>query len=273
MITDEEFIRISTYVKQRYGIDLSQKKVIVNGRLENYLKRKGWTNFNQFMDAVESDKSGNEERMLVNYLTTNHTYFMREFEHFDFFKEVVLPWLRIKERNSKDLRIWCGAASTGEEPYMIAMVLADFFGLDRDQWDTKVLATDISTKALQKAIAGTYTTDQLKNVPEQWKRHFFKAINGGSQYQAKEELKREVIFRQFNLMDPFPFKRKMHTIFLRNVMIYFDERTKQEVVQKVYDALEPGGYLFIGTTETLDRSNTPFEIIQPSIFRKGERSR
>ncbi|GFI62517.1 chemotaxis protein methyltransferase Cher2 [Clostridiales bacterium] len=90
------------------------------------------------------------------------------------------------------------------------------------------------------------------------------------QYEAKEELKREVIFRQFNLMDPFPFKRKMHTIFLRNVMIYFDEKTKQELVQKVYDALEPGGYLFIGTTETLDRSNTPFQIIQPSIFRKGE---
>ena len=270
MITDEEFIRISTFVKQRYGIDLSQKKVIVNGRLENYLKRKGMKNFHEFMDAVENDKSGNEERMLVNYLTTNHTYFMREFEHFDFFKGVVLPWLKMKESRNKDLRIWCGAASTGEEPYMIAMVLADFFGLERNQWDTKVLATDISTKVLQQAMNGVYSAEQLKNVPDQWKRHFFKAINGGSQYQATEELKKEVIFRQFNLMDPFPFKRKMHTIFLRNVMIYFDEKTKRELLQKVYNALEPGGYLFIGTTETLDRSSTPFKIIQPSIFRKEE---
>lgn len=268
MIKDEEFIRIASHMKQRYGIDLHQKKVIVNGRLENYIKRGGWKSFDEFMNAVEHDKTGNQERMLVNFLTTNHTYFMREFEHFEYFKGVVLPWLREKESARKDLRIWCGAASSGEEPYMIAMVLADFFGVDRENWDTKVLATDISTKALQKAMAGIYSADQLGNVPEQWKKHFFKAMAGGTQYQVKPELKNEVIFRQFNLMDPFPFKKKMHTIFLRNVMIYFDDATKRELVQKVYDALEPGGYLFIGTTETLDRSSTPFRIIQPSIFRK-----
>ncbi len=267
MIKDEEFIRIAAHMKQRYGIDLAQKKVIVNGRLENYIKRGGWGSFDEFMNAVEQDKTGNEEKMLVNFLTTNHTYFMREFEHFDFFKSQVLPWLKKKESARKDLRIWCGAASSGEEPYMIAMVLADFFGLEREQWDTKVLATDISTKVLQKAMAGVYSAEQLQSVPEQWKRHFFCPLGGG-QYQVKDELKKEVIFRQFNLMDPFPFKRKLHTIFLRNVMIYFDEKTKQELVRKVYDALEPGGYLFIGTTETLDRSVTPFQIIQPSIFRK-----
>ena len=267
MIKEEEFIRIATHMKQRYGIDLAQKKVIVNGRLENYIRRGGWGSFDEFMNVVEHDKSGTQEKMLVNFLTTNHTYFMREFEHFDFFKSEVLPWLKSKESRNKDLRIWCGAASSGEEPYMIAMVLADFFGLEHDQWDTKVLATDISTKVLQKAIMGIYTAEQLQSVPEQWKRHFFHAISPG-QYQVSDELKKEVIFRQFNLMDPFPFKRKMHTIFLRNVMIYFDEKTKRELVKKVYDALEPGGYFFIGTTETLDRSSTPFRIIQPSIFRK-----
>jgi len=270
VITDEEFSRISVFMKQRYGIDLSQKKVIVNGRLENYVRNNGWKNYHEYMDAVESDKTGTQEKMLVNFLTTNHTYFMREFEHFDFFKSVVLPWLRTKESAKRDLRIWCGAASTGEEPYMIAMVLADFFGLERGQWDTKVLATDISTKVLKQAMTGVYSAEQLKNLPEAWKRHFFKAVAGGSQYQVTEELKEEVLFRQFNLMDPFPFKKQMHTIFLRNVMIYFDERTKSELLQKVCDALVPGGYLFIGTTETLDRSNTPLEIIKPSIFRKKE---
>lgn len=268
MIKDEEFHRISEHMKQRYGIDLSQKKVIVNGRLENYIRRGGWMNFDEFMNAVEHDKTGQQEKMLVNFLTTNHTYFMREFEHFDFFKHEVLPWLRQKEASRRDLHIWCGAASSGEEPYMIAMTLVDFFGLDKENWDTKVLATDISTKALQKAIAGVYTAEQLKSVPEHWKKKFFKTIGGGTQYQVTPELKNEVIFRQFNLMDPFPFKKKMHVIFLRNVMIYFDEPTKKEVVQKVYDTLEPGGYLFIGTTETLDRGSTPFKIIQPSIFRK-----
>ncbi|MBD5460536.1 MAG: protein-glutamate O-methyltransferase CheR [Lachnospiraceae bacterium] len=270
MISDEEFRRIAGYMKQRYGIDLSQKKVIVNGRLENYIKRGGWHSFDEFMNAVENDKTGNQEKMLVNFLTTNHTYFMREFEHFDYFKGVVLPWLKAKESSKKDLRIWCGAASSGEEPYMIAMVLADFFGIERGKWDTKVLATDISTKVLQKAMQGIYSAEQLKNMPEQWKKKFFKPVMGGTQYQVTPELKQEVIFRQFNLMDPFPFKKKMHTIFLRNVMIYFDEKTKNELLQKVYDALVPGGYLFIGTTETLDRSSTPFQIIQPSIFRKKE---
>lgn len=119
MITDEEFLRISVYMKQHYGIDMSQKKVIINGRLENYIKSGGWKNFNEFMNDVENDKTGKQEKMLVNLLTTNHTYFMREFEHFEFFRSVVLPWLRTKEKDKKDLRIWCGAASTGEEPYMI----------------------------------------------------------------------------------------------------------------------------------------------------------
>lgn len=268
MITDEEFLRIVGYLKPRYGLDLEQKKVIVNGRLENYIKAGGWANFNEYMDAVERDRSGNLEMILVNMLTTNHTYFMREFDHFDYFKKVALPWLKTKESAKKDLRIWCGAASTGEEPYMIAMVLKDFFGLEHNMWDTKVLATDVSTRVLQQAAAGIYNAEQLKEVPEHWKRSFFKVDKISGQYMVKDELKREVIFRQFNLMESFPFKRKMHTIFLRNVMIYFDERTKAELLSKVYNILEPGGYLFIGKTETLDRNTVPFQIIQPSIFRK-----
>ncbi len=268
MMTDEEFLRIARYMKQRYGIDLSQKKVIMNGRLENHIKSGGWSSFNAYMNDMEKDSSGQLEKQLVNLLTTNHTYFMREFEHFEFFKNVVLPQLRQKEQRTRDLRIWCGAASTGEEPYMIAMTLKDFFGLDASAWDTKVLATDISTKVLQQAVAGVYTEEQLKSIPEQWKRHFFKKLSEGT-FQVKEELKQEVIFRQFNLMSPFPFKRRMHTIFLRNVMIYFDENTKNELLQKVYDFLEPGGYLFIGMTETLDRTQIPFELVQPSIFRKA----
>ncbi len=268
MITDEEFLRIVKYLKPRYGLDLEQKKVIVNGRMENYIRAGGWPNFNAYMDDVEKDRSGNLEMILVNMLTTNHTYFMREFEHFEYFRKIVLPWLKTKESAKRDLRIWCGAASTGEEPYMIAMVLKDFFGMEHNMWDTKVLATDVSTKVLKQAMAGIYSGEQLKNVPEQWKRHFFQLDKISGQYIVKDELKSEVLFRQFNLMESFPFKKKLHTIFLRNVMIYFDERTKAELLKKVYDSLEPGGYLFIGMTETLDRNTVPFQIIQPSIFRK-----
>ena len=271
-MTDDELKRISIFMKQRYGIELGEKKVIVNGRLQNYVIKNGWKNYHEFMDLVESDITGTQEKILVNYLTTNHTYFMREFEHFDFMKSEVLPWLKKKEQATKDLRIWCGAASSGEEPYMLAMLLMDFFGLERKQWDTKVLATDISTNVLQQAMLGIYSEEQLDKLPDHWKRHFFRPIADGTQYQVTDELKAEVIFRKFNLMDPFPFKRKMHVIFLRNVMIYFSSETKRKLVQKIYDALEPGGYLFIGTTETIDRSATPFQIVQPSIFRKGERN-
>ena len=267
MITDAEFRRIATFLKQRYGIDMSQKKVIMNGRLENYLKNGGWDSFTAYMDDVEQDSSGELERMLVNFLTTNHTYFMREFEHFEFFKDVALPWAAKKEEKSKDLRVWCGAASTGEEPYMIAMVMKEFFGMAAHEWDARVLATDISTQALQHAIEGVYNDDHLKSVPDAWKRRFFQKT-ADDNYVVKEELKQEVIFRKFNLMEQFPFRKKMHVVFLRNVMIYFDAPTKCELVQKVYDCLEPGGYLFIGMTETLDRTSTPFQMIRPSIFRK-----
>lgn len=267
MITDNEFLRIVSFLKQRYGIDMSQKKVIMNGRLENYLKSGGWSSFDEYMNDVEKDTSGELEKTLVNFLTTNHTYFMREFGHFEFFKSVVLPWIQKKEEHSKDMRIWCGASSTGEEPYMIAMVVNDFLGLDHKNWDARILATDISTQALSHAIAGVYEDEHLKSVPANWKRHFFNQLKDGSSV-ATDELKKEVIFRKFNLMEPFPFRKKMHTIFLRNVMIYFDEATKRELVQKVYDSLEPGGYLFVGMTETLDRSSTPFQLVQPSIFRK-----
>ena len=156
MITDNEFLRIVSFLKQRYGIDMSQKKVIMNGRLENYLKSGGWSSFDEYMNDVEKDTSGDLEKTLVNFLTTNHTYFMREFGHFEFFKSVVLPWIKQKEEHSKDMRIWCGASSTGEEPYMIAMVVNDFLGLDHKNWDARILATDISTQALSHAIAGVY---------------------------------------------------------------------------------------------------------------------
>lgn len=270
MITDDEFTRISVYLKHKCGIDMADKKKVVDGRLGNYIKNKGWKNYHEYMDALEHDSSGRLERELLNYLTTNYTYFMREFEHLEFLKKQVLPWVKRKESRTRDLRIWCGAASTGEEPYMIAMVIKDFFGIEAVSWDTKVLATDISMQVLQQAFQGIYSEDKLSSIPAQWKKRFFKKIQGQGvgMYQVSGELKEEVIFRQFNLMNPFPFKKKMHAVFLRNVMIYFDEKTKTELLQKVYTLLEPGGYLFIGMTESIKRNAVPFEIVQPSVFRK-----
>ncbi len=269
-MTDEEFVRISLFIKNRYGIDLSRKKEIMMGRLENYIRNLNFKSYSEYMNAVETDYSGNLERELINIMTTNHTFFMREFEHFEYLKNVVLPEIRKKEDAQKDICIWCGAASTGQEPYMLAMLLKDFFGLEHDLWDTKILATDVATDVLKTAIAGQYDKGQIEMLPETWKRRFLRPVADGETYEITKEIKDEVLFRQFNLMDNFPFKRKMHIVFLRNVMIYFDKETKQEVIRKVYDVMQPGGYLFVGKTETIDREAAPFELVQQSIFRKKE---
>ena len=120
---------------------------------------------------------------------------------------------------------------------------------------------------MEHAARGVYLKEQIEPLPDRWKQRYFKQI-GEDEYKVKEELKREVIFRQFNLMNPFPFRRKFHVVFLRNVMIYFEEDTKYQLIQKIYDFMEPGGYLFIGTTEGLDRHKTKFQYVEPSVYRK-----
>ncbi|MEY8516063.1 protein-glutamate O-methyltransferase CheR [Lachnospiraceae bacterium 29-84] len=267
MITEQEFNRIQVYVKKRYGIDLSGKQILVSGRLENYILRNGFGGYDEYMEKVEKSPTGEEARNLINVLTTNHTYFMREFEHFEFMKKTILPKLKVSEASKKDLRIWSAASSTGEEAYTIAMVLKDFFGIDHHQWDTKVLATDISTKVLMHAQRGKYLEEQIEPLPEQWRKKYFKKLNA-LEYQVKPELKNEVIFRQFNLMNTFPFRKPFHVVFLRNVMIYFDDKTKLNLLNKIYDHLAPGGYLFVGTTESVSRNGTKFKYVEPSIYQK-----
>lgn len=267
MITDSEFLRIVTYVKKNFGIDLSQKRVLVGGRLENYLVRNGYANYNEFMEKVEKNPKGGEATDLINILTTNHTYFMREAEHFEFMKNVALPWAKSAAMGTKDLRVWCGASSTGEEPYTLAMIINDFFGVEHVAWDTRLLATDISMKVLSHASKGVYLQEDVDPPPVNWKRRYFKQISP-EEFRVKEELKKEVIFRQFNLMDPITFKKRFHIVFLRNVMIYFQDDIKYPLIQRIYDHMEPGGYLFIGLTERLDRQMVKFNYVQPSIYRK-----
>ena len=267
-MTNDEYLRIVRFLKGRYGIDMSRKKEIVAGRLENYVRVNGWTNYTDYMNALETDPTGNLEKKMVNILSTNHTYFMRESEHFAYFKQTVLPWLKKKEENRKDLRIWCGASSTGEEPYTIAMVIMDYFGLEHGAWDTQVLATDVSTDVLRRAMDGVYTTEQVEPLPDNWKRRFFRKVVNQDVYHVTDELKKEVIYRKFNLMDPLPFRKKLHVVFLRNVMIYFDDKTKKDLIQKIYDVMEPGGYLFIGQTESINKEYCPFVQVRPSVYRK-----
>ncbi len=265
-LTDEEFNRIVSYVKRRYGIELSHKRILIQGRLENYLLRNGYRSYSEYMEKVEKFPNGEEAGNMINVLTTNHTFFMREFIHFEYMQKYALPWAKQVAADKKDIRIWSAASSTGEEPYTIAMVLKDYFGLEKG-WDTQLLATDVSTRVLAKAKEGIYLAEQIEPLPEKWQRNYF-AKRDSVRYQVKDVIRNEVVFRQFNLMNDITFKGKFHIVFLRNVMIYFNEATKEQLLKRIYDHMEYGGYLFIGTTESIERSTSGFQYIRPSIYRK-----
>lgn len=267
MITEREFQRVAAYVKNKAGINLNEKKVLVQGRLDTYMQRKGYRSYDEFMDRVEKYPAGPEAEDLMNALTTNHTYFWREYEQFLFLKQEVFPELRSRTQSTRDWHIWCAASSTGEEPYTLAMLCKDYLGLEQDAWDTKILATDIDTNVLEKAVKGVYAKNSVELLPHQYVRRFFKQINE-NEYRVTDELKREVLFRQLNLMNPLPFRKPLHVVFIRNVMIYFDEPTKERLLNNIYEKMTPGGYLFIGSTESMGQNNTRFQYVKPSIYRK-----
>lgn len=267
-ITWQEFNTLKTLLNDRYGIELKdQKKTLVESRLAKVLTERRMDTFSQYLEAVLQDRSGMLEQELVEKLTTNHTFFMREEEHFIYLRDTVLPYLSGAVRD-KDLRIWSAGCSSGEESFTIAMVLADYFNYEWDAWNTKILATDISNGVLDKAIKGIYPEESIQNLPGRWKKLYFSKPRQG-EVEICERIKNEVIFRSFNLnQKDFPFKKKFHVIFCRNVMIYFDRTMKQELIQKFYEYTEPGGYLFIGHSESLGRDMMGYRYIKPSIYRK-----
>ena len=207
---------------------------------------------------------------LVNRISTNFTFFFREKDHFDYFREKVLKEMteRIMWEGHRDLRVWCAGCSTGEEPYTLAMLVMEHLGDSYALWEAGLLATDISAKALKKAIAGIYPEGALKQLPEHLRRRYFVRVNA-EEYKVSDTLKHEVTFRRFNLMNQrFPFKRPFHVIFCRNVMIYFDPPTREALIQRFYQSMVPGGYLFIGHSETLGRKQPLFEYVRPALYKR-----
>jgi chemotaxis protein methyltransferase CheR len=267
-ITEKEFQRFATYIKTNYGIHLKpEKHSLVSGRLNNVMKEGNFSTLSDYLDYVIADKTGSAASVMLNKITTNHTFFMREPEHFNYFSDKVLPYLKATVKN-KDLRIWSAACSSGEEPYTLAMIMDDFFGREKNFWDTKILATDISEKVLGIAQSGIYSSEKVSALPAQWQRKHF-TERDGENLKISDRMRNEVIFRKFNLIDPnFPFKKKFHVIFCRNVMIYFDNKTKTELVQKFYDITERGGYLFVGHAESLNRDATGYKYVMPAVYRK-----
>jgi len=271
-ISNREFELFQSYIYNNFGINLTDvKRTLLVNRLQRILRTGGFNSFNDYYNAIQKDKSGHGVSDLVDAVSTNHTFFFREKVHFDYLVGSALPNLvpQLTQNKSKDLRVWCAASSSGEEPYVLAMLMKEFLGSDYNQWSAGVLATDISAKALDKAINGLYPAESLVNVPSKFKLSYFEKVDGAF-YRVKELLRKEVLFRRFNLMNEnYPFKKPFHVIFCRNVMIYFDQKTREKLVNRLFQFTAPGGYLFIGNAETLGRTNSPYKYLSPSIYQRS----
>lgn len=267
-IEQEDFLRLKTYMQDHFGINLDKKQTLVEGRLANTLTQAGYTSFYDYIEDVMRDKTGEKIALLTTKLTTNYSYFMREQAHYEFMTRVALPFWKERIRD-KDLRIWSAGCSSGEEAYTTAMVLKEYFGREKSAWDSTILATDISARVLSEAKAAVYPLQRLEKLPPEWQRKYFTPA-GPDMVQVKPELQKEVVFGHFNLMDEFTrFKKKFHIIFCRNVMIYFDFATKEALANRFYHALEPGGFLFVGLSESITGMKTPFQQVGSAIYRKS----
>lgn len=270
-ITDKEFSLLRNLVYDRFGINLTeQKRSLLVGRLQKLLKKKKFTTFSEYYEHVIADKTGRALLSLVNLISTNFTYFNRENAHFDFLKKEALPQIRarLKKIGGQDLRIWSAGCSSGEEPYMLAILMNEFFGHEYNSLNAGVLATDISSKVLAKAKDGIYEHEQIEKIPKHLTTKYF-SKKGKGQWLVKERLRREITFRRLNLMNPvFPFKKPFHIIFCRNVMIYFDIQTREALIRRFHQAMEPGGYLFIGHSETLGRKQSMFKYLTPAVYQR-----
>ena len=207
-------------MKTNYGVNLIKKRTLIEGRLSNYVIGLGFNNYMDYYRYAINGDSEDEMATLINKLTTNHTYFLRENDHFEFYRDTVLPWVD-KTLKSRDLRVWSAGCSSGQEPYTLSMITLNYLGAEAPNWDSTILASDISGRALLAAKEGIYSRENLSDVPRDWLRKYFIALDK-DRYSVSETLKKNVAFRTFNLLSPFPFKKPFQAIFCRNVMIYFD---------------------------------------------------
>jgi len=271
-LSDDEFNLIRTLVYERFGINLTEaKRSLVVGRLQKTLRQLKFNSFMQFYEHLMQDKSGSALDALINQISTNHTFFYREAAHFVYFRDTVLPEMkaRLQQEQKRDFRVWCAGCSSGEEAYTIVIEMMEYFRGEYNLWDAGVLATDISAKALNKAVAGVYPYENIRNAPAYAQPYFKKKPD--DTWGVAASIKKEVTFRRLNLMnETFPFKKLFHVIFCRNVMIYFDQATRAGLIKRFHDFLAPGGYFFIGHSESLGREHGLFQYIMPAVYRKQE---
>jgi chemotaxis protein methyltransferase CheR len=266
-LTEEEYRRVGELLYRQSRIVLRRgKEQLVRFRLARSLRRLGHDSFTAYLDHVEADASGAELAMMVDLLTTNKTSFFREAAHFEYLSKEVIPEL---VASGEPIRIWSAGCSTGEEPFALAMLLHAALPRAEDH-DVRVLATDISARALAWAREALYSGITVREIPPGFARSYLVPVSddGGVTYRVRDDVRRLVHFARLNLMAAWPMRRRFQVILCRNVMIYFDRETQERLVQRFWDSLVPGGHLFVGHSEVLAPLDHRFRYVRPAVYVK-----
>ena len=264
-IGDRQFEHLSSLITHHFGIQVpDQKRPLLTQRLRQVVVEAGYHDFDSFFEA-HFTRSPSIEMLgrLIDRVSTNHTFFWRESDHLVHFRDVVLP--QIIAGGSRDLRLWCAAAATGEEPWTLAMLVASAMPAG---WAGGLLATDISARALSTAQRGVYKAENVSRLPDALRDRWM--VRGADDtLRVVDALRSEVTWRRLNLVGAaFNYKRSMDVVFCRNVMIYFDETTRRDVVARIAQVTRPGGWLFIGHSETLGRGDPAWRFERPGVYRR-----
>jgi chemotaxis protein methyltransferase CheR len=266
-LSDADLSRIVRLVYERSGISLhSGKRALVMARLQKRLRSGGFTSFKKYLELVERDRSGTEVTALLDAIATNHTSFFREPQHFDFLKKTVLASFA----GGKPLRVWSAACSSGEEPVTIAITVLDALQSATPP-SIRLLATDLSTKALATASAGVYKMDRVASIPlDILRRHFQKGMGEqAGTARVAPHVRKLIEYRQLNFLDATDLNERFDVIFCRNVMIYFDHTMQQRVVSLLERHLVPGGYLFISHSESLNGTTHGLRWVAPAVYQRS----
>jgi len=265
--TRKDFDHLCQLVDRHTGIQLAEgKEDMLYGRLSRRIRKVGLASFKDYIRLLEEDESSDEFGEFINSVTTNLTSFFREEHHFDYLKKTLLPQLMKKNKVSRRIRIWSAGSSTGEEPYSIAISVAETMP---PGWDVKILATDLDTDVLLHGENGIYDDSRVEGLDKAVvKRWFTKSKSQAGKVRVKPELQELIHFRQLNLLKPWPMKGPIDIIFCRNVIIYFDMPTKQKLMDRYADMLVNDGHLFLGHSEAMNNMSTRFVLDGKSVYTK-----
>jgi chemotaxis protein methyltransferase CheR len=263
VLQEKEFTQFRDLIYRIAGISMAvSKKPLVASRLAKRIRHHGLASYGEYFNMITAANGQTELQMTVDLLTTNETHFFREPKHFDFLRQFILP----VRKPGRTLRIWSAACSSGEEPYSIAMLLDEV--LNNAPWE--IVASDLSTRVLEKARAGLYPMERMPEIPRHYLSNYCLKGTGTKEgtLLIERKLRDRVQFIQYNLTEAPPKLAEFDVIFLRNVMIYFDQETKRQVVSRLLSKLRPGGHFLVGHSETLNGINEQVRLVQPAIYLK-----